>query len=347
MELPKLFQDFNHSKFVVHLSLFFFVFLFALRLDETITWNYWIVFSPIWIWKCLVFLGAVVGTVVWFKCPQTRRDNEGVTQFRAMWLTVTVHCFLLLFELLACEQLEYPSHRWILVFLPLTFVSLLSFFVCVWSLKRERPFELEMFCAVNVVQFVFLALRLDEIVIWSWVVVFIPLWILTAVTLVGVTYSIIFACLVMRSSHNIAPEQRWGALRSAFTSTIIVLPLLATEVLLVYKLDGLAPISFLICAVPLLVALTNLMFMACGTRGGNKWFFGLQKDFCHSLLSSCPCLREYGNIAIASNARRTGTEEEVASLHEVWESRMDPTKMAKIVHNKPAAVAYIPIETPD
>lgn len=68
-------------------------------------------------------------------------DAEGVTQFRAMWLTVTVHCFLFLFELFACEQLVQPTHRWILVFLPLNFVSLLSFFVCIWSVKRERPFE--------------------------------------------------------------------------------------------------------------------------------------------------------------------------------------------------------------
>ena len=60
------------SKFIVHLSLFFFVFFFSLRLDETIQWSWWIVFLPIWIWKVLVFLGAAIGTFIWLKNPQSR-----------------------------------------------------------------------------------------------------------------------------------------------------------------------------------------------------------------------------------------------------------------------------------
>ncbi|GAU89783.1 hypothetical protein RvY_02294 [Ramazzottius varieornatus] len=352
MELPRLFDDFNHSKFIVHLSLFFFVFFFSLRLDETIQWSWWIVFLPIWSWKILVFLGAAIGTFVWLKNPQSRMDAEGVSQFRAMWLTVTVHCFLFLFELFACEQLVQPTHRWILVFLPLNFVSLLSFFVCIWSVKRERPFELEMFCAANLVQFIFLALRLDEIITWSWGVVFIPLWILMGFFVIGVVYSIIFACLVMRSTHHIAQEQRWIALRSAFTSTIVVLPLLASEVLFVYRLDGLAHISFLICSVPLLVALTNLMFMACGSRGGNKsGFFGIRKDFCQSLLASCPCLREYGNIKIGpdSNKRPVNPDDESALMNEatVWERKMDPVKYAKFAQTTVVVAPCLPLESPD
>ena len=34
--------------------------------------------------------------------------------------------------------------------------------VCIWSVRHDRPFELELFCAVNILQFVFLALKLDR-----------------------------------------------------------------------------------------------------------------------------------------------------------------------------------------
>jgi len=31
-------------------------------------------------------------------------------------------------------------------------------------------FQLELFCSVNILQFIFLALRLDNVIDWSWVV---------------------------------------------------------------------------------------------------------------------------------------------------------------------------------
>jgi hypothetical protein len=48
------------------------------------------------------------------------------------------------------------------VFIPLVFVSILSVAICVWSVRHDRPFQLELFCAVNSLQFVFLALKLDR-----------------------------------------------------------------------------------------------------------------------------------------------------------------------------------------
>lgn len=35
-------------------------------------WPYWAVFLPIWIWKSIVTLGAVVGTIVWCRHPHYR-----------------------------------------------------------------------------------------------------------------------------------------------------------------------------------------------------------------------------------------------------------------------------------
>ena len=53
------------------------------------------------------------------------------------------------------------------------------------STHHCRSFELELFCAVNILQFVFLALKLDGIIPWSWEITFIPLWIVLCISLVS------------------------------------------------------------------------------------------------------------------------------------------------------------------
>ncbi len=60
------------SKFLVYSCLLIFALLFALRLDEHITWSYWVVFFPVWIWKILVIAGAITGSYVWWKNPTYR-----------------------------------------------------------------------------------------------------------------------------------------------------------------------------------------------------------------------------------------------------------------------------------
>ena len=62
------------SKFVVYTCLLIFSLLFALRLDGTISWSYWCVFLPIWIWKLLVVSGALMGSWVWWRHPQYRLE---------------------------------------------------------------------------------------------------------------------------------------------------------------------------------------------------------------------------------------------------------------------------------
>lgn len=84
-------QFFCFSKFVVHCSLFTFTILFSLRLDGIIgklygngdilarilktfliDWPYWTIFAPLWIWKALATLGALVGALVWCRYPHYR-----------------------------------------------------------------------------------------------------------------------------------------------------------------------------------------------------------------------------------------------------------------------------------
>lgn len=60
------------SKFLIYACLLLFSVLLSLRLDGVIQWSYWLVFTPVWLWKLMVIVGASVGTGVWAHNPQYR-----------------------------------------------------------------------------------------------------------------------------------------------------------------------------------------------------------------------------------------------------------------------------------
>lgn len=148
--------------------------------------DWFIVFLPIWIWKFIAILGGIVGIVVFCRFPRTERaDPDSYVHFKAMLISLSLHMLLLMFEILACDNLTSGRHLWIIVFIPLIFASIVSIRACVWSVKHDRCFELELFLAVNTLQFVALPLKLDNFVNWNWEVVFVPLWIVVCLCLVS------------------------------------------------------------------------------------------------------------------------------------------------------------------
>lgn len=65
-----------------------------------------------------------------------------------MIISTALHLLLVLFEILICVKLEYSaanvsseSFPWVLVFVPLMFISLLSILLCLWAIKNDRSFE--------------------------------------------------------------------------------------------------------------------------------------------------------------------------------------------------------------
>jgi len=310
MDLQSLLMDFNPSKFVVHSCLFVFAILFTLRIDEIILWPYWAVFVPIWIWKAFVISGAVVGAIVWCRHPHYRLEGDSYSHFKAMLISLSLHLILLMFELLACDQLTTKRHLWVLVFIPLIFGSVASVGACVWSVKHDRSYELELFLAVNALQFVFLPLKLDTFVSWTWEVVFVPLWIVLCLSLVGVLYSVIFCTILLRTP-EVSLTQRRSAINSAIGNSLTVIPILVYQVLLADKLDGdLKQLPLTLISIPLFMGLFALVLLSFNSKGGNKWWFGIRKSFSQFVLSTLPCLQEYGNIgyhsARASQNQTTG-----------------------------------------
>ncbi|KAJ2951828.1 hypothetical protein O0L34_g13991 [Tuta absoluta] len=336
MNLQTLFQDFNPSKFVVHTCLLIFTALLALKLDKAITWSYWAVFAPIWVWKFLVVVGATVGTYVWWQYPHFRLEGEAYIHYKAMLISLAIHLILLMFELLVCDQLTTGRHVWILVFIPVIFISIVSIAICIWSVKHDRSYELELFCAVNILQFIFLALKLDEFINWSWEVVFVPLWILMCLSLVGVLYSIIFAGILLRTP-EVNLQQRRTSFNSALAYTFTVIPILVFQVLLTNKLDDGLALSYTVVVSPLFVSYATLIIMSFSSKGGNKWWFGIRKDFCQFLLSVFPLLQEYANIAYNNNASRGSntipTEPPGSANHEPYSDERKRSKESKKAKN--------------
>lgn len=293
---------------MVYCCLATFTALLALKQDDSLSWTYWAVFSPLWLWKCLVVAGALVGIIVWFRYPEYRLEGDGYLHFKALLICLSLHLLLLMFEVLVCDQLTLtasmtpltrPRHMWTLVFVPLVFVSIVSVVVCVWALKNDRSCELELCCAVNVLQFVFVALKLDELVTWSWEVVLVPLWIVMCVSVVGLLYALIFAALLLRSS-TVSTQQRRGSAHAALGHGFLVLPMLAFLVLLSNKLDGLSDVSWIITVSPLFLTYFTLILLSFNSKPNNIWWFGLRRDFCTLLFDVFPCLREYCNVSLGA-----------------------------------------------
>ncbi|XP_053485295.1 transmembrane protein 185A-like isoform X2 [Ictalurus furcatus] len=334
MNLRGLFQDFNPSKFLIYASLLLFSILLALKLDGVIQWSYWAVFTPIWLWKLMVVIGASVGTGVWATNPRYRAEGETHVEFKAMLIAVTIHILLLMFEVLVCDRIERGSYFWLLVFMPLFFASPLSVAACVWGFRHDRALELEIICSVNILQFIFIALRLDKIITWDWLVVCVPLWILMSFLCLVVLYYIIWSMLFLRSVDIIA-EQRRTYVTMAVSWITIVVPLLIFEILLVHKLDGHNKLSYVSLFVPLWVSLVTLMASTFGQKGGNHWWFGIRKDFCHFLLELFPLLREYGNISYNLQHDDSDTFEETRAVPE-------PLKVAPMFFHKGVEIMPFP-----
>ncbi|KAH0630832.1 hypothetical protein JD844_004120 [Phrynosoma platyrhinos] len=317
------------AKFLIYACLLLFSVLLSLRLDDKIQWSYWAVFAPIWLWKLMVIVGASVGTGVWARNPQYRAEGETCVEFKAMLIAVGIHLLLLMFEVLVCDGIERGTRFWLLVFMPLFFVSPVSVAACVWGFRHDRSLEVRLSLCIWVwkscVPSIFSS-SYSLLSVWMKLssghglyvncaydvlkVVCVPLWILMSFLCLVVLYYIVWSVLFLRSMDVIA-EQRRTHITMAISWMTIVVPLLTFEaitvaaaataatalILLVHRLDGHNTFSYIPIFVPLWLSLITLMATTFGQKGGNHWWFGIRKDFCQFLLEIFPFLREYGNIS--------------------------------------------------
>uniref|UniRef100_A0A8C7Y9T3 Transmembrane protein 185A n=1 Tax=Oryzias sinensis TaxID=183150 RepID=A0A8C7Y9T3_9TELE len=58
-----------------------------------------------------------------------------------MLIAVGLHVLLLMFEVLVCDRIARGNYFWLLVFMPLFFVSPVSVAACVWGFRHDRSLE--------------------------------------------------------------------------------------------------------------------------------------------------------------------------------------------------------------
>jgi hypothetical protein len=182
--------------------------------------------------------------------------------------------------------------------------SIVSVFFCIWAIKQQndRSFELELFLSVNALQFVFIPLKLDGFLTWSWEIIFVPIWIILCLSLVMMLYSLIFCSILIRTP-EMSIVQRKNAINSAL-SNILVLPVLVFQILLAEKLDHGSALPYLVIATPLMLTLFCCLLLSFVSKGqSNKFWFGMRKS--NFILTA---LGEYGNINITYRNRNQSVE---------------------------------------
>ncbi|KAK2552642.1 Transmembrane protein 185B [Acropora cervicornis] len=268
-------------------------------------------------------------------------EGESHIDFKAMIISLVLHLLLLLFEIFVCINLGGSHHfPWRLMFMPLYVLSSLSIVACIWGFRHERSVELETVFSVNVLQFVFLSLRLDKVILWSWVVVFVPMWIVLSLMCLLVLYYIIWSIIFVRTA-EVLPAQRRGHVMVAIAAVLLVIPLLTFQIVLSNRLDGTTQDLFVGIVAPLQISLLSLLATSFYHKGGNHWWFGIRKDFCEFLLGTCTFLQEYGNISCKFS-------ESVFSRPSGDETSIEPQRKP-ILHEYPAkcVVPVVSIEMPD
>lgn len=178
--------------------------------------------------------------------------------------------------------------------------------------------------------------------------VFVPLWIVLCLSLVGVLYSIIF-CMILLKTQEVSPQQKRTAVNSAIGNCFTVLPILVFQVLLADKLDGDLDWPFSVVCAPLMLALFTLILLSFSAKGGNKWWFGIRKSFCQYLLSVAPCLQEYGNISYTGAADNNGQNVplDTNDVDLVKYDKKTKKAISKKIESLKPVVPIISIELPD
>jgi len=302
VDTSRYIQSCNPARFVITCSLLIFSILFALRIDEYIKINYWLVFLPLFIWKMLVVFGACTGIFVWCKSGEPNRilrapDND----CRELIIYFLLHILIFIFELLTCDKLEnHFETRWFTCFIPLLLCTFLSFMSCLWSLKVQRNFLIQAFISINGLFFLFFPLRLDYFLTWRYVIVFIPVWISLCIALLFVISKLILA-IIYRCSHRLLPNQRQSStIEEAFIYAIMFIPFSIFSILLVNRLDHenndqIEKLSFTVISIPLWITLIAWLSFSFGATDSNPWWFGLRRDLCEIILGQCPFVSLYFN----------------------------------------------------
>lgn len=142
-------------------------------------------------------------------------------------MTAPLFLFKLAFEVMACIKVEQQVDiHWMVVFLPLYLLSIVSAVVAGIQLRRDgRNIELEVTFAALFLQFLFIPLKVSYLVAWSWATVFVPVWMLLCLGALVFFYNLAMTIFsIAKNTHTI--DDRFGFVWKTVSLALVICPLL-------------------------------------------------------------------------------------------------------------------------
>jgi hypothetical protein len=217
-----------------------------------------------------------------------------------MFLSVTLQFFLFLAELLISINIATGSPiPWVAVFIPFYIMCFVSIPTCIWNCYRKRSVEIEIFAMTFLLQFIFLGIKLDDFIQWSWSIVFIPFWLLFC----GFVISLIIMGVVTILTYVLSENQQ--ALESRKLSDILYFIFASIFLfffiifmgLLSSRLDNNIQVPYSAVLIPFHFSLFTLICLSVCRQPANIWWFGIRQNFVEFLLIKVPLLQSYANIS--------------------------------------------------
>ncbi|XP_005103569.1 transmembrane protein 60 [Aplysia californica] len=109
----------HKALFTWFVTLIFFI-LFVLRADDTVDWNWFLIFIPLWIFDAAIMIYIIVNIIIHYRSPHYLHhvDRNEMTMKRKYALLVCC-LFKIAFQFLVCLRLEYFSISLYYVLIPL------------------------------------------------------------------------------------------------------------------------------------------------------------------------------------------------------------------------------------
>uniref|UniRef100_A0A0K0E5Y0 Uncharacterized protein n=1 Tax=Strongyloides stercoralis TaxID=6248 RepID=A0A0K0E5Y0_STRER len=304
-------QNCNVSKVMLYLLICFFLITLALHLDGTIQLSYFLIFLPLFTFEIFVFMNFLASTSLYFITFPTASETVFKKDFILMLLNTIEHTFIALFEIMLYFRLHRlpestDKNIWLITFIPLVLLGFVSILVMLWSFQNNKSIEAELFYTINFSQMILIACKLNGNINWSWMMIFIPSWILLFATIVIILYFLISSIYLYYNQNNQNNNFRKDFLYSTVCNIFITIPIFIFLLLLTIKLDNSSfygifnvnKISYRIIFTPLLISLCYLTFSALGANGKLFWWFSFPNSFWPHCFEVFPCLKLYGNINV-------------------------------------------------
>lgn len=353
MHLKDIVQRFNASHFIIYCCLLLFSILLSLQVDGVISQSYGLIFLPLWVWKTVTFAGATAGIILWVKKKKLRKEKEQRQNFVAMLQSSLLQFIIFVEEILIAINLDLNGRlSWPAVFVPLYVLSVVSLAACILSCALKKcNVELEILGFINLLQLIFLGVRLEGVVMWRWAVVLIPTWILLVLTCCCVVlYACIQCCLINAEENQPGTELRKPlVITSVLAFSLATLSFTIFLALLVSQLDGKLVAPYMVTFVPLHLSILCLFPTLFTRRPANPLWFGVRMNFAEAALALCPLLGEYLNVSWTKNADEAGMLSDISAKIKGKRSvsKVSPVAVVGVFSVQSKDYRYLNIMMPD